>query len=132
MLNSPCTMDRKSILFIFPIYSETILLSKTWTFLKCSQENSFKNGFALIRLQLNFFFLFFLFLQPANATVMPDNVVSTWSYLSFLDAFRAEFVSDVDMQRREDIVIIVERVSIEIQRSKYRIGKHANVSEIYK
>lgn len=58
------------------------------------------------------------FLQLANATVTPDSAVSTWNCLSFPVAYQAEFVSDVDMQRQDEIAITAERVSIVIQRSQ--------------
>jgi hypothetical protein len=69
-----------------------------------------------------------LSLQSANAMVTPDSVASTWNCSSFPVAYQVEFVSDVDMQRREEIVITAVRDSTVIQRSQWHTEKHANVS----
>jgi hypothetical protein len=59
---------------------------------------------------------------------MRDNAVLIWSYSSCPDVFRVAFASDADMQRRDDIVIIVKKDSIVIQRNQWHTRRRANVS----
>jgi DNA-binding XRE family transcriptional regulator len=71
---------------------------------------------------------FYLILQPAIATDMPDVVVSIWSCTSYPVVFRVEFVWIVDTIRLDDIAITAKRDSTEIQPSQSPTKKHADVS----
>lgn len=66
--------------------------------------------------------------QCAIVMVMPDDVDSIWNYSSSLDGYRAEFASNVDMQRLVVTVTTVKKASIEIPRSQWLIERFVNVS----
>lgn len=80
----------------------------------------------LLRLiNLTYFIVYF---QCAIAMVMRDGAASIWNYSSYLDECRAEFASNVDMQRLVVTVTTAKKDSIEIPRNQWVIERFVNVS----